>query len=196
MPDGEGWIGPFVTYDSVPPKRFESPLPKANPIPKGIAAANRSTITAGGPVAVVGSVSVKGSGSRSADASNGDSDPGVDVTRIDDLVDLKVRMDADSSTGSAVATRSTMLAKALEQASALKAAATDPSTDREELTGRINRLVEVIDRIDNVSGRALRDIADVEAALGDARASQLSESERRRLREAVDSLEDELHVAV
>lgn len=138
----------------------------------------------------------------SADADVGSGGSGVDTDRLSELVDLKARMDADSSAGTDSSTgtddpgESTAVVKALEQASELKAAATDPSTEREDLTARVDRLVELIDRIDDVSGEALRNVADVEAALSDTRTSRLSEAERRRLRNAVDELEDELHVAV
>ena len=156
----------------------------------------------------IGSVRVNGSGSTDDDAVAGDSDDAVTaesndavagesgVDRLSDLVDLKARMDADSTDGSGDAAGSTALVKALEQASELKAATSDPSTEREDLTARIDRLVDLIDRIDDVSGEALRNVADVEAALSDTRTSRLSEAERRRLRNAVDELEDELHVAV
>ncbi|TKX74751.1 hypothetical protein EXE46_07755 [Halorubrum sp. GN11_10-6_MGM] len=142
----------------------------------------------------IGSVRVNGSGPTDDDAVADDSD--VDVDRLSDLIDLKARMDEGSSGEPDEGRRSTAAVKALEQASELKAAATDPSTEREDLTARIDRLVGLIDRIDDVSGQELRDVADVEAALGDMRTSRLSEAERRRLRNAVEALEDELHVAV
>lgn len=150
----------------------------------------------------VGSVRVNGSGSTADEAGAGDADEAgaggsdADIDRLSDLVDLKARMDADPSDGPGDATGSTALVKALEQASELKAAASDPSSEREDLTARIDRLVDLIDRIDDVSGEALRNVADVEAALSDTRTSRLSEAERRRLRNAVEELEDELHVAV
>ncbi|ELZ39677.1 hypothetical protein C463_16916 [Halorubrum californiense DSM 19288] len=146
----------------------------------------------------IGSVRVNGSGPTDDDAA-GDSaagDSAADVDRLSELVDLKARMDADSPDESGDSGPSTALVKALEQASELKAAASDPSTEREDLTPRIDRLVDLIDRIDDVSGQALRNVADVEAALSDTRTSRLAEDERRRLRNAVEELEDELHVAV
>lgn len=142
----------------------------------------------------IGSVRVNSSGLTDDDTVAGDSN--VDLDQLSDLVDIKARMDDDSPAGPDDTARVTAVVKSLEQASELKAATTDPSTEREDLTARIDRLVDLIDQIEDVSGQALRDVADVEAALSDTRTSRLSEAERRRLRIAVEALEDELHVAV
>lgn len=117
-------------------------------------------------------------------------DADTDVKQLERLAELKRRMDTDASSDPSC---SVLLTKALEQASELKTAAADSSTDREELVRRIDRLDGVIEDLDDVSGQDLAEVGDSQAILQNMGATPLSDEERMRLRDAVASLEDEIH---
>ncbi|NLV08339.1 hypothetical protein GOC74_00040 [Halomicrobium mukohataei] len=125
-------------------------------------------------------------------SNNSDTEHGFD--QLEKAVRLKTQMDSPSINSDSQRPNAALVAKALEQASDLKASAVNPESDREELLRRINRLSTLIDESENISGGKLEDVEDAHAVLQDLKKPSLSHKERIRLRDAMASLEDELHV--
>lgn len=131
----------------------------------------------------VGSVNLGGGSDQSDSSSDGNS--------LEDLVELKNKMNSSSS---ASPHNQVTLAKALEQSSKLKANATDQAISRSQLVDEIDRLLSLIEKLNNVSGEQLETIETIQKVSEQGQSASLTEAEREKIRMAVATLEDELHI--
>lgn len=130
----------------------------------------------------VGTVDLGGESDQSASSSDNKS--------LEELIELKNKMDSNTVDSSH---NQVILTKALEQSSELKADATDQAISRTQLVDEIDRLLALIKKLDNVSGDQLETIETIQKVSEQGQSASLTEAERKKIRMAVATLEDELH---
>jgi hypothetical protein len=131
----------------------------------------------------VGSVNIGGNSNQS--------DSSEESHSLEDLVKLKKQMDSDNT---GYQQDQVILIKALEQASELKANAADGTISRTELVDDIDRLLKLIEEMDSVSANKLDTIETIQKVNEEGQSAELKKDERQKIRSAVETLEDELHL--